>query len=540
MSLKAFFTRRTNKADTLLKEKNADASSMDEVPIPTPESSRFSENAAELSSRSAPNGRDLMMSGRITLNEDEVIGELPDLPVKKDRGVVGLLATEVDQSIFDSGTTMGRQRFRDSTVMSDPTKRYDLLQEIGEGSYGHVYKARHTMTNVIVAIKVIPVDNDLDDLNKEIEALKKVRDSNYIVRYHGNFQHDGHLWIIMDLCDAGSVCDVLEVCHREMNEEEIAEITAAALLGLIHLHTQKLIHRDVKAGNVLLTNEGNAKLADFGVSAQVSTLKAKHNTLIGTPYWMAPEVIQESQYDDRCDVWSLGITIIEMAEGEPPLSNIHPMRAIFQIPKRDAPVFKEPVKWSGSMVDFLAKCLVKDPNLRLYSRDLRDHPFLKDRIAVMEARKDGTSDITKKLALECGPAIAQHYLEQKHRNDDPTEHCAGDTIKIDKSGEGGGGIRARRKSQETMESTGTFQVFPPGGSKGTFNVFTDELGEGDAAPADYMKYFKTQKSVRKKAGETMGDQPPVAGAGETVTTVPDAIAEVLEQVILEVSVANGE
>ena len=416
----------------------------------------------------------------VTDTGDDEVSALRVGTTRKTRVGTGALGVDIsaveDPSIFNGASptsTMGR-RFRESTVMIDPSKNYNLEQEIGEGSYGKVYKAKHTMSHIVVAIKVIPIDNDLEELNKEINALKKVSHSDYIVRYHGNYQHDNNLYIVMDLCEAGSVCDILTVCKRELKEEEIRDITAATTLGLSHLHKHRLIHRDVKAGNILLTNEGNAKLADFGVSAQVTTMNGKRDTLIGTPYWMAPEVIQETKYDSKCDVWSLGITLIEMAEGVPPLDHIHPMRAIFQIPKRDPPKFQHPEKWSDTMIDFLAKCLVKDPEGRMSSTDLLEHEFIKAAVERLEQNK-GQSEITKALALECGPKIIQYYLEQKKTGegdeDDPANK--GDTLKVDK--------QPRRKSQEATEDTGTFSTT----NNGTFQIFPN----GTQSPPDYMKYF---------------------------------------------------
>jgi len=416
--------------------------------------------------------------------DGDELGNLGGTTQRRNRGGEGPLGVTRPQvgdvSVF--GTSASR-RFRESTVMSDPTQQYVLDQEIGEGSYGKVFKAHHSVTKLAVAIKIIPVDNDLEELNKEIDALKKVRNSNYIVQYHGNYQSEGNLWIIMDLCEAGSVCDVLSICKRELSENEIREILAATTLGLSHLHKQKLIHRDIKAGNILLTNDGNAKLADFGVSAQVSTLKSKRDTLIGTPYWMAPEVIQETKYDEKCDVWSLGITLIEMAEGVPPLDHIHPMRAIFQIPKREPPKFQHPEKWSEGMIDFLAKCLVKDPTLRASSHDLIEHPFIKDTCIALEANS-GRSAITKALAEECGPRIVQYYKEHHHGDDDGTLPTKGDTMKVES--------KPKRRSQDDAEDTGTFATTS---GNGTFQVFPN----GTTTQPDYMKYFSQFEEIGEGA-----------------------------------------
>lgn len=420
------------------------------------------------------------LEGNNIIDPDE-LGDLRnmsgDSTMKRNRGGTGVLnvdsSVKVDPSIFEIGSsaTIASRKFRESTVLNDPTKRFELIQEIGEGSYGKVYKAKTIPAGLPVAIKVIPIDNDLDDLNKEIEALKKVKDSDYIVRYHGNYQHDNQLYIVMDLCEAGSVCDILTLCKRSLSEDEIRSITAATTLGLSHLHKHHLIHRDIKAGNILLTEEGNAKLADFGVSAQVTTLQ-KRDTLIGTPYWMAPEVILESKYDAKCDVWSLGITLIEMAEAVPPLDHIHPMRAIFQIPKRDPPKFQQMEKWSPEMNDFLAKCLVKNPDDRLSSTQLLEHPFIKDTCTALLAN-DGRLATTKALALECGPKISDYYLNHKGAEDD--DGTAKGTVKVTDN-------KAKRRSQENEGETGTFETTA---NNGTFQVFTSDTG----VQPDYMKYF---------------------------------------------------
>jgi len=229
------------------------------------------------------------------VHEDDAVGTLPskntmlknqiERQASSGDGKLGQVPPEIALS---SPTNRPLRRFRESTVLADPQMQYELVNEVGEGSYGKVFKAKHKLTNSTFAIKVIPVppDNDLSELNKEISALKRVHDSPYVVGYHGSFQQDEHVWIVMDLCEAGSMSDVISLCQRNLIEEEITEIVTSTVLGLSHLHGHKLIHRDIKAGNILLTNDGRAKLADFGVSAQVSTLVSRRDTLIGTPYWM--------------------------------------------------------------------------------------------------------------------------------------------------------------------------------------------------------------------------------------------------------------
>ena len=165
-------------------------------------------------------------------------------------------------------------------------------------------------------------------------------------------------------------------CRKTLYEGEIATILKDTLEGLVYLHARRKIHRDIKAGNILLSSEGHAKLADFGVAGQLTDTMAKRNTVIGTPYWMAPEVIQEIGYDCLADIWSLGITALEMAEGKPPYGHIHPMRAIFMIPSNPPPSFRQPDKWSFEFVDFVSRCLVKNPENRATAAQLLQHPFI--------------------------------------------------------------------------------------------------------------------------------------------------------------------
>ena len=168
----------------------------------------------------------------------------------------------------------------------------------------------------------------------------------------------------MELCEGGSVSDLMTSCEATLEETTIQVVCAAVLLGLDYLHAQKHIHRDIKCGNVLLSAKGHVKLADFGVSATLSNTVSRRHTLIGTPFWMAPEVIKEDAYDYKADIWSLGITAIEMADGEPPYIHIHPMRAIFLIPQRPPPTVKKPENWTKSFLDFLSQCLKKDAKER--------------------------------------------------------------------------------------------------------------------------------------------------------------------------------
>ncbi|XP_060553177.1 serine/threonine-protein kinase 3-like isoform X4 [Ruditapes philippinarum] len=268
-------------------------------------------------------------------------------------------------------------KLSDESLARQPDEVFDIICKIGRGSYGSVYKSLHKESGQVLAIKQVPVDTDLQEIIKEISIMQQC-DSPFIVKYYGSYFKNTDLWIVMEYCGAGSVADIMRLRNKVLNEEEIATILYYTLKGLEYLHSKRKIHRDIKAGNILLNTEGHAKLADFGVAGQLTDTMAKRNTVIGTPYWMAPEVIQEIGYDCVADIWSLGITALEMAEGKPPYGDIHPMRAIFMIPTKPPPSFRNPDKWSPEFIDFVSKCLVKNPEQRITAQELLEHEFVRN------------------------------------------------------------------------------------------------------------------------------------------------------------------
>jgi len=272
-------------------------------------------------------------------------------------------------------------QFAGITVSSDdPATRFDFEAKVGEGSYGAVYKARDRITGMEVAVKVLDLQGDdaqAADLKREINILQSCS-CKQIVAYGGAFVKDGQLWISMEYCGAGSLSDLMAICDTTLGEREIAGVMYQSLLGLDYLHSQKKIHRDIKSGNILLTDDGLCKLADFGVSAELSTTLAKAKTMIGTPYFMAPEVLMNLEYDNRADIWSMGITAYELACGQPPLADVHPMRAIFQIPNSPPPRLPEEYGFSPQFCQFIECCLQKDPKSRLTAKELLRLPFFKE------------------------------------------------------------------------------------------------------------------------------------------------------------------
>nr|XP_025861061.1 misshapen-like kinase 1 isoform X1 [Vulpes vulpes] len=286
----------------------------------------------------------------------------------------------------------------DLSALRDPAGIFELVEVVGNGTYGQVYKGRHVKTGQLAAIKVMDVTEDEEEeIKQEINMLKKYSHHRNIATYYGAFikksppGNDDQLWLVMEFCGAGSVTDLVKNTKgNALKEDCIAYICREILRGLAHLHAHKVIHRDIKGQNVLLTENAEVKLVDFGVSAQLDRTVGRRNTFIGTPYWMAPEVIAcdenpDATYDYRSDIWSLGITAIEMAEGAPPLCDMHPMRALFLIPRNPPPRLKSK-KWSKKFTDFIDTCLIKTYLSRPPTEQLLKFPFIRDQPTERQVR----------------------------------------------------------------------------------------------------------------------------------------------------------
>ena len=259
----------------------------------------------------------------------------------------------------------------------DPETEFDLIELVGQGNYGRVYKAIHKKTGKIYSAKIAYIEkaNEIESFKKEINILSQCNNQ-YIVHYYGSYIKGHQIWIILEFCDGGSLYELIKILPRNLNEEEIASLIYMILKGLIFLHENKKIHRDVKSENILLTHEGIAKLADFGVSTQLMHSFSKKITKIGTPFYMSPEVIMQNKYDYKCDIWSLGITSIEMAEGEPPFSKVKGYWVLKKIITHPPKGLKNKEKWSKEFNDFIEKCLIYEPEKRPSAKELLDHPFI--------------------------------------------------------------------------------------------------------------------------------------------------------------------
>ncbi|XP_037844915.1 nik-related protein kinase isoform X3 [Chlorocebus sabaeus] len=345
--------------------------------------------------------------------------------------------------------------------LPDPTGIFSLDKTIGLGTYGRIYLGLHEKTGVFTAVKVMNArktplpeigrrvrvnkyqksvgwrySDEEEDLRTELNLLRKYSFHKNIVSFYGAFfklsppgqRHQ--LWMVMELCAAGSVTDVVRMTRNQsLKEDWIAYICREILQGLAHLHAHRVIHRDIKGQNVLLTHNAEVKLVDFGVSAQVSRTNGRRNSFIGTPYWMAPEVIDcdedpRRSYDYRSDVWSVGITAIEMAEGAPPLCNLQPLEALFVILRESAPTVKSS-GWSRKFHNFMEKCTIKNFLFRPTSANMLHHPFvreIKNERHVVESLTRHLTGIIKKrqkkgipLIFEREEAIKEQYTMRRFR-----------------------------------------------------------------------------------------------------------------------------
>ncbi|SCU96414.1 LADA_0H00804g1_1 [Lachancea dasiensis] len=259
-----------------------------------------------------------------------------------------------------------------------PSHFYEIKECVGKGSFGDVYRAIYKETGEVVAIKIINLEetqDDIDILAQEIYFLSELKAS-FVTSYYKTFVEDVSMWIVMEFCGGGSCADLLKhLPEHKFPEHKVAYIVREVLCGLEYLHSQKKIHRDIKAANILVTDDGEVKLGDFGVSGQImATLK--RNTFVGTPYWMAPEIIarRDNGYNEKADIWSLGITAIELLTGQPPYAKHDPIKVLMNIPLRKPPKLQG--RFSSTARDFIGLCLTKDPDSRPTASELMGHKFL--------------------------------------------------------------------------------------------------------------------------------------------------------------------
>ncbi|XP_042354822.1 serine/threonine-protein kinase 10 [Plectropomus leopardus] len=363
----------------------------------------------------------------------------------------------------------------------NPNDLWEIIGELGDGAFGKVYKARNKETGVLAAAKVIETkcEEELEDYMVEIDILAKC-DHRYIVKLLDAFYHDNKLWIMIEFCPGGAVDATMLELDRGLTEPQIKVVCRQMLEALDYLHSMKIIHRDLKAGNILLMLDGDIKLADFGVSAKNNKTLQRRDSFIGTPYWMAPEVVmcetmKDAPYDYKADVWSLGITLIELAQIEPPHHELNPMRVLLKIAKSEPPTLEQPHKWSKEFKDFLKKALDKNPETRPTAAQLAEHPFVRSvtsnrplrelvaeaKAEVMEEiednREEGEEDDAMELTVSPGKEpcqTSQTSLEGDQSTDTPSPTTPSPTTPIPLPRKG------TQPDTQTEEQPGAVMVVP--------------------------------------------------------------------------------
>uniref|UniRef100_A0A6I8STF3 non-specific serine/threonine protein kinase n=1 Tax=Xenopus tropicalis TaxID=8364 RepID=A0A6I8STF3_XENTR len=286
------------------------------------------------------------------------------------------------RKIFKLGGDKKKKQYEHVKRDQNPEEYWEIVGELGDGAFGKVYKAQNKETGILAAAKVIDTksEDELEDYMVEIDILASC-DHPHIVKLLDAFYYENNLWILIEFCAGGAVDAVMLELERALTEPQIRVVCKQTLEALVYLHESKIIHRDLKAGNILLTLDGDVKLADFGVSAKNTRTLQRRDSFIGTPYWMAPEVVmcetsKDRPYDFKADVWSLGVTLIEMAQIEPPHHELNPMRVLLKIAKSEPPTLAQPSRWSPEFNDYLKKCLEKNVDARWTTTQLLQHPFV--------------------------------------------------------------------------------------------------------------------------------------------------------------------
>uniref|UniRef100_A0A8C1SQ33 non-specific serine/threonine protein kinase n=1 Tax=Cyprinus carpio TaxID=7962 RepID=A0A8C1SQ33_CYPCA len=319
------------------------------------------------------------------------------------------------RKIFKLGTEKKKKQYEHVHRDINPEEIWEIVGELGDGAFGKVYKAQNKQTGILAAAKVIDTktEEELEDYMVEIDILASC-DHQYIVKLLDAFYYESKLWILIEFCAGGAVDAVMLELERPLTEPQIRVVCKHTLEALAYLHENKIIHRDLKAGNILFTSDGDVKLADFGVSAKNTKTLQRRDSFIGTPYWMAPEVVmcetsKDRPYDYKADIWSLGVTLIELAQIEPPNHEMNPMRVLLKIAKSEPPTLAAPSRWSPEFSDFLRKALDKNVDNRWSALQLLQHPFVSN---VMDNKP------LRELIAEAKAEVFEEFEEGKEEEEE--------------------------------------------------------------------------------------------------------------------------
>ncbi|NXJ73547.1 SLK kinase, partial [Trogon melanurus] len=402
------------------------------------------------------------------------------------------------RKIFKLGGEKKKKQYEHVKRDLNPEEFWEIIGELGDGAFGKVFKAQNKETKVLAAAKVIDTksEEELEDYMVEIDILASCDHPN-IVKLLDAFYYENNLWILIEFCAGGAVDAVMLELERPLTEPQIKVVCRQTLEALNYLHENKIIHRDLKAGNILFTLDGDIKLADFGVSAKNTRTIQRRDSFIGTPYWMAPEVVmcetsKDRPYDYKADIWSLGITLIEMAQIEPPHHELNPMRVLLKIAKSDPPTLAQPSKWSSDFKDFLKKCLEKNVDARWSATQLLQHPFV-----TVTSNKP-----IRELIAEAKAEVTEEVEDGKDEDEDeetenslqlPAEKRASSDLSIASSEEDK--LSQNASVLESLSEKTESNAIEDKAS----TVFPDDKTTGDES--EDIKFRKTADNVRDTAGE---------------------------------------
>ncbi|XP_025416771.1 serine/threonine-protein kinase 10 isoform X3 [Sipha flava] len=395
---------------------------------------------------------------------------------------------------------------------------WETIGELGDGAFGKVYKAQHRETGQLAAAKmcILEGEDDLADFMIEIDILAECKHSNIVELYEAFFVNS-KLWMLIEYCDGGALDSIMVELDRALIEEQIAYVCKYMCEGLAFLHKSKVIHRDLKAGNILLTTDAGVKIADFGVSAKNKQTLQKHDTFIGTPYWMAPEVVlcetfRDNPYDFKVDIWSLGITLIELAQMEPPNHEMSPMRVLLKIQKSDPPKLEQPSKWSKNFNDFVAQALIKDPAQRPTADDLLRHPFVNGNIdpkPIRDLLLEYKAEVVEEEVVDEEPEESPHSTQLPPLDLDAVED---DTVSLKSESETKADVaevkpeipKKREMDEESSDSK---------------KIKTEEIitNVSESEPVISSKEMSSKKNVVKKHSEHKGPAPPPPSSVKSVS-----------------------